>query len=951
MLRRQVLLCLTLGVALSAYGDTDEGRQPAPMHQRIDAAISAAHFGNAAPIASDAEFLRRAYLDLVGRSPTAEEAKSFLADAHSDKRSGAIDKLINADEFNDVFAAVLDIMLLERRVEKRIPQAEWRAYLRRALVEKQPFDEIARTILAADGTGDLRGAAKFLLEHEVEPNALTRDVGRIFLGRDLQCAQCHDHPIIDDYLQAEYYGIYAFVNRSYLFEDEADKKKAYVGEKAEGDTEYKSVFLPDDGTSQTIPRLLGELTLDVEPRYDGEDAYVVAPSKKTAGVPKFSRRSQLARLVTHPSNDHFTRNIANRLWAHMMGRGIVEPVDFHYDDNPPSHPALLQSLADEFVAMKFDIREFLRQIALSDTYQRSVDFPAEAAVSIADVETEIQNSNDVIAKLEAIRDADNERGPFDARLQTARGDVAQIDQAISDAAKRLGEFDKQQQELAKSHQELEKQLAAKQSQLATLSNAVAAAKKAAAAIPDDKTLANAHAEYKNRAEKTKQEVEAHQKTITENQQKSDAAGQQLATENRRLASLKSDRVGLVDMVAEARGALGVFRDRQQKHSTLLNEKRQRLAALAFHRVYLAKWNAQKELAARHAELAAAPISDAPLTQLAASVADAEVQIAAKQESIAALSEVATSTDGDLTKKSAAFDALQEAINRLKSAAESLTDPQLNDTVELLTVKQTTLSEELETAKEEANQRNAELDAAHTELKKLNTDKNELVAQRENLLARIAQQQQDISTAKASRDSAVVEANLAGTQLRKSWERRFAVRSLNPLTPEQLTGSTITALGLNARFQLEAEKEWENKNKDKKPEEIDESKKQSEIVNLVRKRIAQVERTYVSLFAAPAGAPQDVFSATADQALFLANDGRVQNWLSPSEGTLIRRLQSVEDATELADELNLAILSRPATETEKQQVAEYLAKRTDDRNKAIQELAWGLLSSLAFRFNH
>ena len=106
-----------------------------------------------------------------------------------------------------------------------------------------------------------------------------------------------------------------------------------------------------------------------------------------------------------------------------------------------------------------------------------------------------------------------------------------------------------------------------------------------------------------------------------------------------------------------------------------------------------------------------------------------------------------------------------------------------------------------------------------------------------------------------------------------------------------------------------------------------------------------------MFAAPGGSPQDVFSATADQALFFANDGRVQGWFSPAAGSLLKRLESIEDVPALANQLHLALLSRPATEAEKTGVEAYLADRKEDRNVAIRELAWGLLTSLEFRFNH
>ena len=233
---------------------------------------------------------------------------------------------------------------------------------------------------------------------------------------------------------------------------------------------------------------------------------------------------------------------------------------------------------------------------------------------------------------------------------------------------------------------------------------------------------------------------------------------------------------------------------------------------------------------------------------------------------------------------------------------------------------------------------------------------------------LSEQQAPLSAASESSEAdqavlseAIADAELADQRLRASWERRYAVRSLVPLTPEQLAGSTIAALGLRQLFQTEAENEWQknfdDKKKDgendqeKKTAEIDETKKREEITELTKKRIDKVVSTYVSMFAAPSGAPQDVFSATADQALFFANDVRFLNWLAPSNGTLLERLQSIEDASQVAEELHLAILSRPATDDEKTDISNYLETRQKDRNKALRELAWGLLSSLEFRFNH
>ena len=130
-----------IGIAVPTFGEIEKGSQPSPLHQRIDSAIAESHFGGLAGIASDAEFLRRSFLDLNGRSPTAEETKTFLADTDPKKRPVLVDKLLRADEFNDFFAVTLDVMFMERRGGSRIPQDEWKTFLYNAIAAKQPIDQ------------------------------------------------------------------------------------------------------------------------------------------------------------------------------------------------------------------------------------------------------------------------------------------------------------------------------------------------------------------------------------------------------------------------------------------------------------------------------------------------------------------------------------------------------------------------------------------------------------------------------------------------------------------------------------------------------------------------------------------------------------------------------------------------------------------------------------------
>src|SRR5262249_33829727 len=155
------------------------------------------------------------------------------------------------------------------------------------------------------------------------------------------------------YKQDHYYGVMAFLNRSYIFADKATKISVYA-EKAEGNVTFQSVFVPKV-TKNTGPKLpdLKELA---EPAFAKGEEYVKPVPKGERGIPKFSRRAQLAEQITSKDNPRFARATVNRLWFFTMGRGIIDPVEYDHPANPPSHPELLQMLSDEFVASKHDVK-------------------------------------------------------------------------------------------------------------------------------------------------------------------------------------------------------------------------------------------------------------------------------------------------------------------------------------------------------------------------------------------------------------------------------------------------------------------------------------------------------------------------------------------------------------------------------------------------------------------
>lgn len=348
----------------------------APLHQRIDHLIAAAtsdYQDNASEACSDVAFLRRVYLDLTGRIPSIDDTRSFENDSSDGKRVQIVDRLLQSPEYARHMQHHFDVMLMQRRPKKYVDIADWQEYLYTAFRNNTPWHLTVRDVLSADGVdADKRAASRFLLARDLKPEETTRDLGRIFLGRDLECAQCHDHPNIGDYAQQHYFGISAFLNRSYIFTDPKTKQK-FIGEKAVGTVTFTSVFTNEE--AETAPQML-DLPPLLDPKPE-KDAYVVKPEKTSRGIPRYSRRLQLAKAITEPANRAFRLNIANRLWAMTMGRGLVDPLDMFHTDNPPSHPKLLDLLADDLAANGYNLRRTLREMVLSKTYQRSSRQPQE----------------------------------------------------------------------------------------------------------------------------------------------------------------------------------------------------------------------------------------------------------------------------------------------------------------------------------------------------------------------------------------------------------------------------------------------------------------------------------------------------------------------------------------------------------------------------------------------
>ncbi|HIG82365.1 MAG TPA: DUF1553 domain-containing protein [Verrucomicrobiales bacterium] len=354
------------------------------LSQRIDKLIAAkAGRQPLAEPASDSEFLRRVYLDFTGQIPTAEGARKFLANPSADKRAKLIDQLFADARWAETMADRFHVLLMERRGEEE----EWRKWLVASFKANKPWDAMAREMLAPEGTDAAKAGAWFFITKRLEKYGqnptdhpgLTRDVGRMFMGVDLQCAQCHRHLTVKDYKQLDFQGLYAaYSNLRLQNPNDTIKVKWAMESLLKKEMEFGSVFSETKKT--TGPRVPFGVPITI-PEFKKGEEWAVKPDKKkgVSGRLKFSPLREIATRMATPENPYFARNIANRAWFLMMGRGLIEPLDLTHTKNPPSHPELLDLLAKELVAHKFDLKWLFRELARTQTYQRSSVLPKGGA--------------------------------------------------------------------------------------------------------------------------------------------------------------------------------------------------------------------------------------------------------------------------------------------------------------------------------------------------------------------------------------------------------------------------------------------------------------------------------------------------------------------------------------------------------------------------------------------
>jgi hypothetical protein len=294
-----------------------------------------------AEVCTDAEFLRRVQIDLIGTLPTAEEARRFLNDARPNKREQLIDELLKRPEFATYWALKwADLLRVDRQALGHKAAYDEYRWIRTALAANMPLDQFARAVVTAEGPLS-ENPQGYLFKAVPQPGPAASAVSQVFLGVRIECAQCHHHPY-DRWSQTDYFGMTAYFTQ-------LQNKKGPFGEilTATGDPQTKHPRTGDIITAHPLGQPM--------------------PEKNIAG----DRRVELAAWMTSPENPFFARNLANRVWAHMLGRGLVEPVDDVRATNPPSNPELLTVLAKHLIDQKYDLRALLKSIAMSRTYQQS----------------------------------------------------------------------------------------------------------------------------------------------------------------------------------------------------------------------------------------------------------------------------------------------------------------------------------------------------------------------------------------------------------------------------------------------------------------------------------------------------------------------------------------------------------------------------------------------------
>ncbi len=356
-----------------------EKRAPAAVAAKLDAILDAKRTAASIPAsaqADDAEFLRRAYLDIVGVIPPASKVKAFLADKSPGKRAKLIDDLLADPRFGENFAHYWHDLLVKRDPDNNRLIKTHDVFLKWMAAQfnhDKPWDATVRSMLTAAGDQALVGETFFIVANtemgQPQPQKVLGTASALFLGNQMMCAECHVHPMTPEWSQEDFWGMAAFFGKTQAQRENSGKKNLTGVAK-----------LTDDGPAlkgkmaNVKPTTQPDGTIRIpDPRNDGK--YIGVAKPKLLGEPVVDKtkvnRTYAADWMTAAKNPFFARAAVNRLWAQFFARGFVNPLDDLRPDSVPTHPEALQLLAEEFVAAQFDVKHLIRVVANTQAYQRS----------------------------------------------------------------------------------------------------------------------------------------------------------------------------------------------------------------------------------------------------------------------------------------------------------------------------------------------------------------------------------------------------------------------------------------------------------------------------------------------------------------------------------------------------------------------------------------------------
>jgi hypothetical protein len=296
-------------------------------------------------LCSDEEYLRRAYVDVIGRLPTPEQYAAFMADASSNKREKLVDELLSRKEFVELwvmkFAELLQIRSTDNQTVSYKAALLYYNWLQEKFAANVPMNKIVQELLGANG-GTFKSPAANYYQVTTEQLLLAENTAQVFMGMRIQCTQCHNHPF-DRWTQNEYYQFAAFFSQ--------------IGRKQAEDPRETIVF--NSGGGETTHPVSGQA---MKPKFLGGEEPDVAGK---------DRRVVLAEWLASPKNPYFAKNLANIVWAHFFGKGIIDPVDDVRISNPAVNPELLETLGTKFQEYNYDFKRLVKDICLSRTYQLS----------------------------------------------------------------------------------------------------------------------------------------------------------------------------------------------------------------------------------------------------------------------------------------------------------------------------------------------------------------------------------------------------------------------------------------------------------------------------------------------------------------------------------------------------------------------------------------------------